>query len=417
MSALLEKLAPEAIQSGPDWLAAARRQARKQLMKYGFPTLKTEDWKYTSLRALERAEFRGPGKPEGHTRDRDAALPPLPGAATSYPGYVFRWQDGKLTAPDELPAGLRLTPFSNLDEQRGRALVDCDFGGPEAAFAWLNTDQFSEGWLLEITEHLDLPLIIAFETSGDDTPVCHPRLAVSVASGARAQIIEWHESTGSGLLNSVINTRLEAGARLDYLRFQNASAEAFMVQRHDARVGRDAGLNWTALDLGGRLVRHDLNVDLAEAGAECSVNGAFVARGRGHLDHHTRVTHTVGHTRSREQFRGILTDRGHGVFNGKIVMLPGADGSDSELNSANLLLSPDARIDTKPELEIHAEEVKAAHGATVGALDDSALFYMQSRGIPREQAVALLKKAFIEEVLPPNWRSVVKESLEPILDE
>lgn len=429
MSALLEKLAPEQIQTGPDWLATARRRARKQLMKHGFPTLKTEDWKYTSLRALEKVAFevappsdsplqlRHRGEDECSSPCRPKGVRGRPGGGPPIAGGVLTWLNNTLIPPDNLPAGVRLTPFSALDEQHGRALVDRDFGGSEGAFAWLNSDQFEEGLLLEITEDQDLPLILAFQASEQPTAVHHPRLVVNVATGVRAQIVEWHESAGNGLLNIVMDTHLEAGAHLDYLRFQNASAEAFIIQRHDVRVDRDAGLDWTVLDLGGRLMRHDLNVDLAETGAGCNVKGAFVARGRGHLDHHTRVTHSVGQTLSREQFRGILADSGHGVFNGKIVMLPGADGSDSELHSANLLLSPDARIDTKPELEIHAEEVKAAHGATVGALDDTALFYMRSRGVPREQAVSLLKQAFVAEIIEHIEPETLREEFDRQLQE
>lgn len=408
MSALLKKLAPERTQTGPHWLAGARREARKQLMRHGFPTLKTEDWKYTSLRGLEKTEFDIPENGKG-------------GCFAGEGGesiYLLRWRNDKLIAPEDMPPGIRLIPLSELDEQRGRALIERNFGGPEGAFAWLNTDQFEEGWLLEITESQSQPLILEFQNTG--SAVRHPRITINLAPGVEARIVERHASDG-GLLNIVMSTRLEAGAQLDYARLQNAAPESFIVQRHDVRIERDARLAWTTLDLNGRLMRHDLNVDLAQTGSECRIDGAFVARGRSHLDHHTRITHTVGRTQSRETFRGILSGHGHGVFNGKIIMAPGADGSDSELNSANLLLSPDARIDTKPELEIHAEEVKAAHGATVGALDETALFYLQSRGLPREQAVSLLKHAFVgeivEKVSPLALRTVFAEHLKQALGE
>ncbi len=397
MSALLEKLVPESPPAGgePEWLVEARRDARRELMRNGFPDARTEDWKYTSLKLLEKRPF-SPGRESPRE-----PLPPLP-----LEGHVLDFWEGRLAVPDDLPAGIRLR---RLAEEPGPDGLVRRYGGREAAFAWLNTAGFTEGWVLEIDRPVDEPILLVWRTAEDFEGVVHPRLHVRLAAGASARLVEMHLDGGKGLVNRITTVRLESGARLDHARLQHTCAEAIDVERNDVSVAADARYDWLSLDLGGRLVRHDLNIALEEPEAATSVNGVFLGDGRTHVDHHTLIDHRVGPSYSEENFRGLLAGRSRGVFNGRIHVQPGADGSASEMNNANLLLSEHAEMDTKPELEIYADEVTAAHGATVGQLDEDALFYLTSRGIPQAQGRVMLKQAFAAAIIEATEPEALRE--------
>ncbi len=408
MSALVEKLVGEETggKAEPDWLVEARREARRALMRDGFPDARTEDWKYTSLKLLEKRSLT---ESEGTERE---PLPDLPAG-----GLVLDFFNGRLQVPDDLPAGVRIYP---LREAQGPKGLVGDYGGREAAFAWLNTARFEEGWVLDIQRELSEPVLLVSRTTADFSGVVHPRLTVRLAPDASAQLVEMQLGQGSGLCNWLTGIELGRDSRLDHCRLQHAGNDSLLIQRNDVTVAGGGRYNWISVDLGGRLGRHDLNIDLIEAEAGCQVDGVFVADGRAHLDHHTRIDHRVGPSYSEENFRGLLSGRSRGVFNGKIVVHKGADGSASEMNNANLLLSEHAEIDTKPELEIYADEVTAAHGATVGQLDSDALFYLQSRGIPASQARMLLKQAFartiVEKVRPEAFRDDWLERLAGVVE-
>lgn len=407
MSAMLNKLVAEDSRAGvePGWLTELRRDARQRIEAHGFPDVRTEDWKYTSLKLLEKRELAVEG---------DSPREPLP--ALPVDGLVLDCFNGRMQFVGEMPTGVRLTPMNEAGDSAGLAR---DYGQREAAFAWTNTARFEEGWLLDIEGQLDRPVILVIRTSDDFAGATHPRFHFRLAADASARLVEMSIGGGSGLCNSLLDVSLGSGARLDHARLQHAGSDCLLIQRCDVSVGRNGAYHWRSLDLGGRLVRHDLNIGLDEPEAGCSVNGAFVAAGRAHVDHHTRIDHRVGPSYSEENIRGILSGRSHGVFNGKIIVHKGADGSASEMNNANLLLSRHAEIDTKPELEIYADEVTAAHGATVGQLDADALFYLRSRGVPGDEAVGLLKQAFAADIiagvepegLRHDWLARLQEAL------
>ncbi len=375
MSALIDSLATEARLPADDH-AEVRRRAHKALLKHGFPDLKTEAWKYTSLRVLEKRAF-------SDQRPGLSSLPELPFAAT-----VLHFDNGILDATDlNLPAGVSLQP------QTDEKLAAVDHGDRAGAFGWLNLARFEQAWQLRIEGQQEQPLVLAISTAEDFHGDVHPRLAIELAAGATAQIIEVHEDRGEGLVNIVQDIALERGANLHHLVSRH-SAQSAWIQRSEAKVARDADYRFHALDRGGRLTRHDLAVTLTESGAQAEIDGTVLVNDRQHVDFHTAIEHEVGHTNSRESFRILADGSGVGVFNGRIHIHRGADDSHSDLNTANLLLSESARINAKPELEIYAEEVTASHGATIGQLDDQALFYLRTRGIPADQASALLKQGF-----------------------
>jgi Fe-S cluster assembly protein SufD len=237
--------------------------------------------------------------------------------------------------------------------------------------------------------------------SAASSSVSQARVVIELAENAHAQFIELHASTGDNghFANGVTELSLAAGARADYLRLQERGAAHFQVGRLTARLARNAVLNHAAFDLGGALIRNDIDVDITEPGASVSLQGLYLAHDRQHIDNHTRIDHRVGPAKSVEEYRGILNDRARCVWNGKAIVHAGADGTDAQQTNRNLLLSAKAEIDTKPELEIYADDVKCSHGATVGQLDASALFYLQTRGLDRAEAARALTRAFAAAVV------------------
>ncbi|MGQ0529517.1 MAG: Fe-S cluster assembly protein SufD [Panacagrimonas sp.] len=252
---------------------------------------------------------------------------------------------------------------------------------------------FASGGLnLQLAAGQRHPDVIRAEGSG------HRRHRLHLGANSEA-LLRLQTTADEAFQTAVLDIELEAGAQLRLVRVQDARPDVHRITRIRARLHRDAMLDLTALDLGGKLSRHDVCVDLLGPGAQAHLRGLFVVDGDGHTDNHTRVDHRAVHGNSREVFRGIALDRGHGVFNGKVVVHPGAQKTDSEQRIANLILSPKAEINAKPELEIYADDVKCAHGATFGQLDLQALFYLRSRGIPEAQARSLLQIAFALEPL------------------
>jgi Fe-S cluster assembly protein SufD len=219
----------------------------------------------------------------------------------------------------------------------------------------------------------------------------------------------------------VTQLNLAGGSRAAFVRIQDRDRAHYQVGKLTARLHRDATLDYASFDFGGALIRQDVFAELLEPGAAVHMNGLYLADGRQHIDNHTRVDHRVGPATSREVFHGILNGKARCVFNGKAIVHAGADGSDAEQSNHNLLLSQQAEIDTKPELEIYADDVKCSHGATVGQLDEQALFYMRSRGLDREQARHMLTRAFAGQILArlpiASLRALLESRIDGRLDE
>lgn len=380
MTALIEKLLPEVAASG-DAFDRLRRDARTVLLEHGLPHRKTENWRYTPLSVLETREFA-----EARPNADDAALPELPSAVDG----LLHLHDGVLDpARCRLPEGVVLTGLVPSD-------VDSDAlerSGPADAFAWLNLARLEQGWRVRIEKSMKAPLALVMSFSDDFSGIVHPRLSIEIAAGAHVELVQVEHGAGAGLANAVIDLRLGAGSRLLHAIERTGGATA-IIQRIRVVVGANAEYRAFVLDGGGVMTRQDLVVELTEAGARGEIRGTAVLSGRSLVDYHTAIHHRVGPSDSREDFRILADDRATGVFNGRILIVPGADFSRSEMHTGNLLLSDEARVNIKPELEIHAEEVSASHGATVGQLDDLARFYLRSRGLSDAEAIALLKYGF-----------------------
>ena len=406
MSALLDAFRsgfdalPAALREAGD-LGAARRAALEAALADGLPKARAERWKYTSLRALERRTFAPSAE--------SATLDPSLLAAIPAPRLVFvngRF-DAALSRPEALPDGLVLRPLSAqlaAGDARAVNFLARRFDAADETFARLNAALSAEGALLRVEAgiQIEAPVHLVFVGVGAETDQAwHLRHLIELREGAELSVIEHHLAAGANahFANALCHVHLKPAARLSHLRLQDEAAGATSLLRTDAVLASEAEYRRFDLELGAALSRHELNVSLQGRGAKLLANGVLLADGRRHVDTRLGIDHAAPETSSELTWRGLARERGRAVFHGGIEIRAGADGSSAALANKNLLLSEGAEIDTQPVLVIHADEVKAAHGATVGRLDPQALFYLRSRGIPLDAARALLTAAFCREPL------------------
>jgi Fe-S cluster assembly protein SufD len=405
---------------GPEWLQQLRRQAAEQFARSGLPDRKTEAWKYTPMRLLESID---PAIAMPARHGPPAAHFPEPLVEADEP--LIDILDG-CPAPDlpRLPGGVTLLPLAQgLERFEGRIrdlLGDVELEGAGRTFAALNTAFLENGLVLHVAEGVRadrLGIRWAF-SPGINSLLHNCRLVVLLDRGAELRIVEQFQSREPtrNALNVLMQADLGQGARLDHVRLQAESEEAALLSSVAVQQDRDSRYVYSGFDLGGGLVRHDLDARLAGTGAETEIRGAFVLDRRRHVDNHVNVDHAAPGCTSRQFFRGVLGGSSRGVFNGRALIRAGADGSSVQQSNANLLLSPTAEMDTKPELEIYADEVEASHGATVGQLDESAVFYLRSRGLSEMDARRMLTKAFCRAVLDRLEPGTLAERLSDMLE-
>ncbi|MGO4550560.1 Fe-S cluster assembly protein SufD [Lysobacter sp. 2RAF19] len=383
MSALLESLA--AGFEGDD----ARRATLDAALRDGLPKPRSEAWKYTSLRALERRVFA----PAAAGTVDAALLTGIDGPRLVFVNGAF---DASLSSLGALPGGVSL--------EAGAIAEPVDVGGPDRVFASLNVALAHTGAILRVAAHaqVDVPLHLVFVgAAAAQDQAWHLRHAIDVAEGACVRIVEHHLAAGahSHLSNSIATIRVARGAALTHVRVQDESVGATLFARTDASLESDARYRRIDLELGGGLSRHEFGCRLLGTNASVQADGALLGSGRRHVDTRLNIDHVAGDTRCNLKWRGLAADRSRAVLHGGILIRAGADGSNATLSSRNLLLSENAEIDAQPVLEIHADEVQAAHGASVGGLDPTALFYLRSRGLPESDARRLLTAAFCRDVL------------------
>lgn len=387
--------------SGIAWLDQARHENREAFLAAGLPDTRVEAWKYTALRALAQRRF-AVGDAQAQTRVIDPALLALrglDGPTLVFVNGVFR---ADLSALDVLPAGVSLAPLSQALHQQPeplRFVLSRHYREPADAFAQLNAAFAAEGAVLRVVAgtKVAVPLrLLMIGAAAPDDLAWHVRHAIELGEGAELTMVEQHlgADDSAHLGTQVGDLTLHADAILRHVVLQQAGMGSTLIRRSHYRLDARAQAHLHVLELGGALARHDLRAELVGDAAGFHSRGAFLPDGRQHIDTQLAIHHQGRDTVSSSTWRGVASGRGRGVFRGAIAVAAGADGADASLNNKNLLLSAQAEIDTKPELEIYADEVKAAHGATVGQLDERALFYLRSRGIPGEQARTLLTAAF-----------------------
>ena len=408
--------------SGIAWLDAARRENREAFASAGLPDTRVEAWKYTALRALGQRSFAS-GDDQAQMRAVDAGsltLPGVDGPRLVFVNGVFR---ADLSLLDGLPTGLTLQPLSQAlhgDTEPLRFALSRHYRETGDAFARVNAASARDGVVLRVAANAKIaaPVQLVFVGAAAEVALAwHARNVIELGEGAELTLIEQHVASGEQvhLATLVSDIELQQGARLHHTVLQNAAMGTSLVRRSSLRLHVRAHATLHVLELGGALVRHDLQAELLGDGAQLDTRGVFMPHGRQHIDTQLAIRHQALNTTSSSNWRGVANDRARGVFRGAIVVAPGADGSDASLSNKNLLLSPSAEIDTKPELEIYADEVKAAHGATVGQLDERSLFYLRSRGIPQAEARALLTTAFCRAVLDDLPNETLREHLSTLL--
>lgn len=411
MSALLDSLATGFDGNG------ARRHALEAALRDGLPGPRTESWKYTSLRALERRAFA--------SAMELASVEPTLLAGIPAPRLVFvnGVHSEGLSDAGGLPDGVELRPLSRAmqGDARESNFLERRFERADEVFARLNAALAREGAVLRIAAgvRVETPIHLVFvgTATGPDL-AWHSRHFIELRRGASATVVEHHLAQGAHahLANALAHVHLAAGSMLRHARVQDEAAGASLFARSDVVLARDAGYRRIDLELGASLSRHELNVRLEGEGATLRADGVLFADGRRHVDTRLGIEHIARDTTSSLTWRGLGAGRSRAVFHGGIVIRAGADGSEAALSDRNLLLSGNAEIDAQPVLEIHADEVKAAHGATVGQLDPTALFYLRSRGLPQAQARRLLTAAFCREPLALLDDDALRERLQALLD-
>ncbi|MDX8405972.1 MAG: Fe-S cluster assembly protein SufD [Mariprofundus sp.] len=380
----------------------------------GLPTTRDEDWKYTDLsrmQALLGEQWWQVAAPASAVDTEDFAIPGLdPYRAVLVNGHFD-------AATSNLPASISVTPLATLiqdDPDKAIELIEYQpDAGLNSGIVAANSALASDGVCICIADHirLDKPLYILYINTGGSS---HLRTGIHMGKQAEAEIIEHFagDHDAAGLTTAVTAVRLHDGARLVHYRLQMEAAKQCHLGHVEVSQQRDSSYTLHSTELGGIISRADVISRLQQPGASCHLNGLFVAAGRQHIDHHTRIDHHAPHCISRESYRAVLDGRSHGVFNGKIVVAEGAIKTDSAQNNANLLLSKHAEIDTKPELEIYNDDVKCAHGVTVGQLDKNQLFYLKSRGLSAEEAKQMLTFAFADEILAKMNNKTVRRFVE-----
>lgn len=381
----------------PKPLQDVRAARGRALLDMPLPTRKTENWKYSS-RHLSFDEALAPSLPASDQTQRPAV-----------PGYLVVIRNGRIDrAASDLPneSGFRITAFSALDEDRAERLaerLDHSLDTDSTQLARLNTARFEDGLLVEVAanQEVDKPVYVELLTDARRSGSTYPRIVIEAGHHSKLTLVEHYDATGTEpcLVNAVTEADLGEGAKLTYVRLNLEPEAVRHVGATGVRLAAGSRFESHAIGFGGTLRRHDLQVRFEGEGAECLLNGVAVTQNRQHYDNHTVLEHIAAHCNSEETYRCMAADQSHNVFNGRIHIHRHAQKTNAQMSNKNLLLSTEAEIDTKPELEIYADDVKCAHGATVGQLDEDALFYLVSRGIDRSKAKALLSMGFINEIV------------------
>jgi Fe-S cluster assembly protein SufD len=408
----------------PAWLLALRKAGIARFADVGVPTLSDEDWRYTNLAPLEEHAF---------TPTLDRAAPDVPGAALDglalgdLPADRLVFVDGHhspaLSRPGSYGDDVLVTPLSeaiHASPELIRGALGRQADITKSPWVALNQACLSDGAFIRVPpgRQLEKPIHLLFVSTGREAGAAiHPRNLLLVERGAGATVIEQYVSLGDAptLTNAVTEIVAGENARIEHARLQDESRASFhfgFVRVHQAANSHVAA---HCVSLGARLFRHQYDPCLDGSGAECVLNGLYLANDRQLADHHMVVDHAKPHCDSHEYFNGILAGQARGVFHGRILVQPGAQKTDAKQTNKNLLLSNQARANSKPQLEIYADDVKCTHGATVGQLDPEAVFYLRARGIPEETARRMLVHSFAGEITDRIQHAGLRDALNEIV--
>jgi Fe-S cluster assembly protein SufD len=347
-------------------LRSLREKAFAYFEATGFPTPRNEDWKYTNVSSV----------------------------------VSDKWvvDSGEIT-------------------DNGRGMTDNDlavlarFGADRNGFAALNF-AFADVRVVRIAKNTSVAETIEFSFEGENGKASFPHIVVIAEAGSKATIVEAHASNAKSFTNAAIQIIVEDNANVTHYRVQKDSPEAFNYGVTEVTLGRGSAYNSTNVNIGGGLSRHDIDVKFTAEGGEAWVDGLYMLNGSQHHDTHSIIDHTVPNCTSHQTYKGVLNDKSRAVFNGKVFVRENAHGTDAQQSNKNLLLSNDARVDTKPQLEIFNDDVKCSHGATVGQLEEEELFYLLTRGLPELLARNLLTYGFVEQIINKIGIETIKSDLD-----
>jgi Fe-S cluster assembly protein SufD len=418
-----EARAGTATVDGPEWLEPIRRQAMEHFARSGFPSARDEEWRFTPVGPIAQGSWRPATGPAEIARDQ---LAPFVFGHADWTTLVFvnGAYSEALSAVGPGAAGVRVASLADALRSDGALLhrhLSRHAPVQGSAFTALNTAFLGDGGLVHVGAdvNLTLPVHLLFVTTTDAAgSVAHPRNLIVVERGAHVSVIESYVTLAPGTsywTNPVTEVAVAAGAWVEHTRIQRESESAYHVGLTQVDQQRDSHYRSFSLAMGGALARHNLHVRLNDENIETLMYGLYLTRGDQVADNHTAIYHDQPNCRSWEVYKGILDGRSRGVFNGKVFVKPEAQKTDAKQTNRNLLLSDGARVDTKPQLEIFADDVKCTHGATVGRLDDAARFYARSRGIPAAAAERLLTYAFAAEVVDEVALAPVREELDRLV--
>ncbi len=396
---------------GSGELAAARQAAFARFIDRGFPTTRQEDWRFTNVAPVAALDYVRPAATPG----RADVEPFLFGGAIAHQIVIVNGRfEPALSRLDRLPAGVLVQSLADVVASGFANVAELFPDEPPTVFADLNAAFFDGGVCIGVAAKTVVaePILVACIVTTGGAPVfVAPRIVVRVGEQAQVSLVESHDSLGTGAAFTapVVDVRMSPGAVAHHVKVSRESDAVFHLAATTIHVSRAATFDSRAITLGGRITRNDIVSTLDGEGAECTLDGLYVADGEALVDTHTTIDHAKAHCPSHEVYKGILAGRAQAVFNGKIIVRQDAQKTDAKQTNKALLLSDDARINTKPQLEIFADDVKCTHGAAIGQLDEDAYFYLRARGIGAHDARNLLIHAFAREVLDEIVVPAVRE--------
>lgn len=408
------------------WVELVRESAMDRFELLGFPTVKDEEWKYTNLAPVAKESFQ-PAFDQTTFSKAEAdgfSYPETRSTHIVLVNGVFRKDLSELSELGSVAATDLLDATADARHSKTvRSYLARNASYHDRGLTALNTAFLHSGVFIFVPRNVELqtPIQITFVAdSSDSKSINFPRVLIVAEENSSAKVVENYRgsSDGSYLTNAVVEVVARDGARIEHIRLQRESLQATHVGATSVELGRGSSYNSTAINLGGKLARHDVTVVMDHEGAECWVDGLYVVGADQHSDTHSLIDHKEPYCNSHQLYKGILDGNGRAVFNGKVFVREGAQKTDAMQTNKNLLLSPQARVDTKPQLEIYADDVKCAHGAAVGQIDADELFYLQARGINPELGKSLLTYGFAEEVIAKiGIESIRKELDEAVMNQ
>ena len=409
--------------SQPKWLLPLRKAGLARFGELGLPTLKDEDWRFTNIAPITKLPFRPAFEASDSVKAdalKDFTFARLPGVKLVFVNGHFAPSLSSMTGLSSgVKAGSLATALGTdaafLEKHLGRYAQNADNG-----FTALNQAFFLDGGFVHVPagKIVEEPIqFIYISTAAQNGATFNPRNLVIAGANSKVTILESYVSLGGSNYFTNAVTELVAGdsARLEFVKYQDEAADAFHIAAFHGEFGRASSVNVHSFALGAKISRNNIRTKLAGEGLECILNGLYLTRGEQLADHHMIVEHAQPHCASHEYFNGILDDKSKGVFHGRILVRPIAQKTDAKQTNKNLLLSNDATADTKPQLEIYADDVKCTHGATIGQLNDESIFYLRSRGLAPETARRMLIHAFAGEIIERIKHEPAREELDKLV--